>query len=215
LLFHQETQRFWGFQNFLNILGVWAIARLPPVCWPSARQWLLIPVNHVVLYCVKRSMSEKISFLTTKHNICDCCRSIGYFLCGVDRVKSFTNVYLHCIVRNLKKIRKMSTLPPWKNICGRPWLPPRTTATQDNRLPGQLSPRMKRYTHHSRAINLLYNIALRQVGVLATRRLGTTVLRYFFNIAQQNWAATLLLLPYNSQIKSWGKAMHRTWNARK
>jgi len=30
------------------------------------------------------------------------------------------NVRLHCIVSNLKSISKISTLPPWKNFCGRP-----------------------------------------------------------------------------------------------
>ena len=28
-------------------------------------------------------------------------------------------IYLRCIVNKLKKISKMSTLPPWKNFCGR------------------------------------------------------------------------------------------------
>jgi len=36
----------------------------------------------------------------------------GAFLCGVERVKYFVNVYLHCTVSNLKMISKMSTLPP-------------------------------------------------------------------------------------------------------
>jgi len=37
-----------------------------------------------------------------------------HFLCGVERVKRFVNVHLHCIVSNLKMISKMSTLPPGK-----------------------------------------------------------------------------------------------------
>jgi len=32
------------------------------------------------------------------------------------------NVHLQWIVNNLKTIRKMSTLPPWKNFCGRLYL---------------------------------------------------------------------------------------------
>jgi len=36
--------------------------------------------------------------------------------------KGFVNVHLHCNVSNIKMISKMSTLPPWKNLCGRPWL---------------------------------------------------------------------------------------------
>jgi len=31
---------------------------------------------------------------------------------GVERVKHYVNVHLHCIVRNLKRISKISTLPP-------------------------------------------------------------------------------------------------------
>jgi len=43
---------------------------------------------------------------------------------GVERVKRFVNVHLHCIVSNLsEKIGKISTLPPWKSFCGRPWVP--------------------------------------------------------------------------------------------
>jgi len=41
---------------------------------------------------------------------------------GLERVKRFVNVRLHCIVSNLKRISKISTLPPWKNFCGRPWM---------------------------------------------------------------------------------------------
>jgi len=32
---------------------------------------------------------------------------------------------MRCIINNLKRISKLSTLPPpWKNFCGRPWLCP-------------------------------------------------------------------------------------------
>jgi len=41
---------------------------------------------------------------------------------GVEAVKRFVNVHLHCNVSNLKKISKMSTLPPWTHFCGHPWL---------------------------------------------------------------------------------------------
>jgi len=30
-------------------------------------------------------------------------KKMGNFLCGVDKVKRFVKVHLHCIVRNLKK----------------------------------------------------------------------------------------------------------------
>jgi len=41
----------------------------------------------------------------------DCCRNIGLFVCAVERAKRFVNVHLHCIVSNLKRSGKMSTLP--------------------------------------------------------------------------------------------------------
>jgi len=31
---------------------------------------------------------------------------MGNFLCGVERVKRFVEVHLHCIVRNLKKDKR-------------------------------------------------------------------------------------------------------------
>jgi len=63
-------------------------------------------------------LSLKISMLT-KTNICIVqiflegkpCRNIGYFLCGVERVKRFVYVHLRCIVNNLKRISKTLTLP--------------------------------------------------------------------------------------------------------
>ena len=39
---------------------------------------------------------------------------------GVERVKRFVNVHLHCIASNLKRKSKISTFLPWKNFCGRP-----------------------------------------------------------------------------------------------
>jgi len=39
---------------------------------------------------------------------------------GVKMVKCFMNVRFHCIVNRLKRISKISTLPPWKIFCGHP-----------------------------------------------------------------------------------------------
>jgi len=39
---------------------------------------------------------------------------MGLFLCGVETVKSFVNIRLHCDVSNLKKISKMLTFHPWQ-----------------------------------------------------------------------------------------------------
>jgi len=43
---------------------------------------------------------------------CNCCRNIGHFLCGAERVKRFVYVNLRGVVRNLKQISKMSFLDP-------------------------------------------------------------------------------------------------------
>jgi len=48
---------------------------------------------------------------------------MGHFLCGVETIKRFVKIRLHCNVSKMKKISKMSTLhSPWKNFCGRSWL---------------------------------------------------------------------------------------------
>jgi len=41
---------------------------------------------------------------------------MGHFLCGVERVKRYVNVHLHCMVSNLKTTNKMSTLPSLAKI---------------------------------------------------------------------------------------------------
>jgi len=41
---------------------------------------------------------------------------MGHFLCGVERVKCYVNVHLHCMVSNLKITNKMSTLPSHAKI---------------------------------------------------------------------------------------------------
>jgi len=51
-------------------------------------------------------MSENEAFLPTKH-FRDCYRNIRHFLWGVERVKCFVNVDLHCIVSQLWFIREM------------------------------------------------------------------------------------------------------------
>jgi len=46
-----------------------------------------------------------------------------HYLCGVERVKRFVNVHLHCIVSNLQKIGKMWKLPPVENFLRTPMHP--------------------------------------------------------------------------------------------
>jgi len=58
-----------------------------------------------VIYGVKRStVANEAHFLGVFRNM-------GHFLCGVERVKHYVNVHLHCIVSSLQGTSKMSTLP--------------------------------------------------------------------------------------------------------
>ena len=75
-----------------------------PVAGNAARQWLLIALSHVLLYDVKRNLAAN------KTHFWDCCHNMGHFRCGVERVKCYVNVHLHCIVSSLKWASKMSTL---------------------------------------------------------------------------------------------------------
>jgi len=70
----------------------------------AARQWLLIALSHVLLYDVKRNLAAN------KAHFWECCRNMGHFRCGVERVKRYVNAHLHCIISSLKWGSKMSTL---------------------------------------------------------------------------------------------------------
>ena len=78
--------------------------------------------NLQIAYCVNyRNVPGSWVFLPTKCIFCDCYRNLGHFLCGVEMLKCFVKVHLHCIVSNLKMLSKMSTLPPsGKKFCRRP-----------------------------------------------------------------------------------------------
>jgi len=65
-------------------------------------------------------MSEEEALLRSKHIFQDCCRNTGHFLCGVESVKRFVSVHVHCIVINLKRNCKMSTLPPLEKFLQTP-----------------------------------------------------------------------------------------------
>jgi len=43
-----------------------------------------------------------------------------YFLCGVENVKRFVNVHVCCIVNNLKRVNKKTTLPPLEKFLQTP-----------------------------------------------------------------------------------------------
>jgi len=41
---------------------------------------------------------------------------------GVEEVKRFVNVHLHCIASNLKRIRNFDVALSWEIFCGRSWM---------------------------------------------------------------------------------------------
>jgi len=93
--------------------NLWVIA------YVALGQKSLETLTYCVNYC---SIPGCWVSLSKKRIFCDCYRNMGRFLCGVERVKRFVNVHLHCIISNLKIISKMSTLSlHWKNFCGRLW----------------------------------------------------------------------------------------------
>jgi len=61
------------------------------LCWKSADSLLC---KFVVILIYLATAANKAFF-------CDCYRNMGYFLCSVERIKSFVNVHLHCIVSNV------------------------------------------------------------------------------------------------------------------
>jgi len=79
--------------------------------------------NVQIAYCViYRSIPGSWVLLPTKRIfVIVTVTWVGHFLCGVEMVKRFVKVHLHCIVSNLKIITKCRRCPPWKNSCGRPW----------------------------------------------------------------------------------------------
>ena len=51
-----------------------------------------------------------LAIAANKEHFCDCCLIVGHFLCGVEMIKHFGNVHLHCIVSSLKTVRRISRL---------------------------------------------------------------------------------------------------------
>ena len=59
-------------------------------------------------------------YFCQRTHFCDCCRNMGPFLCGVKGANRFMTVHLHCLVNNLRRISKMSTLPPLEKFLRTP-----------------------------------------------------------------------------------------------
>jgi len=101
----------WGPVSTFSLSGGWRwFAHLSPLVTPlllnvdiltsnAARYWLLIVVSHAVLYCMKSSMSGE-AVLPTLRILVTC---MGRCLCGLERVKPFVKVYLHCMPLRIRR----------------------------------------------------------------------------------------------------------------
>jgi len=76
--------------------------------------WKEIPCvkNLQITYCVNCHNTNIPGYYCQRSVFCDCYRNMVHFLCSVERIKSFVNVHLHCIVSNVpSKVRKYSGPP--------------------------------------------------------------------------------------------------------
>ena len=92
--------------------------QLTPPLWCVQQRFIASPLSAGnAPLCITNSVHSATPFpppLPTPMNM-------GHYLWGVQRVKRFVNVHLHCTANNLKKISKMSMLHlPRKNFCRRP-----------------------------------------------------------------------------------------------
>jgi len=90
-------------------------------CFHSSSAQFLKPA-----WCFNLNFRNIPGYCSQQTHFCDCFRNIGHFLSDTERVKRFVKVDLHCIVSNLKRISKISTLPPLKKFLRMPMV--RTTA---------------------------------------------------------------------------------------
>ena len=65
--------------------------------------WTEMPCvkNLLIAYCVNCRNTNISGYCCQWSVYCDCYRNMEQFLCSVDRIKSFVNVHLHCIVSNV------------------------------------------------------------------------------------------------------------------
>jgi len=65
--------------------------------------WKEIPCvqNLQITYCVNCHKANIPGYCCQRSVFNDCYRNMGHFLCSVERIKSFVNVHLHCIVSNV------------------------------------------------------------------------------------------------------------------
>jgi len=68
--------------------------------------------NLQIAYCVNCRNSNIPRYCCQRSVFCDCYRNRAHFLCSVERIKSFVNVHLHCIVSNLPSKGRKYSGPP-------------------------------------------------------------------------------------------------------
>jgi len=76
--------------------------------------WTEMPCveNLQIAYCVNCRNTNISGYCYQWSVYCDCYRNMEHFLRSAERIKSFVNVHLHCIVSNVpSKVRKFSGPP--------------------------------------------------------------------------------------------------------
>ena len=72
-------------------------------CFFLYRSWQCLLEKKCPALKICRYPTVQIHLATAANEafVCDCYRNMGHFLCSVERIKSFVNVHLHCIVSNV------------------------------------------------------------------------------------------------------------------
>jgi len=68
--------------------------------------------NLQTTYCANCQITNIPGYCCQRSVFCDCYRNMGHFLCSVERIKSFVNVHLHCIVSNVPSKGRKYPEPP-------------------------------------------------------------------------------------------------------
>ena len=83
-------------------------------CFFLYRSWQCLLEKKCPALKICRYPTVQIHLATAANEafVCDCYRNMGHFLCSVERIKSFVNVHLHCIVSNVPSKGRKYPGPP-------------------------------------------------------------------------------------------------------
>jgi len=88
---------------------------------PWLRAWIMAMLTRKEMPCVENlQITYRVNCRNTtipgyccqRSVFCDCYRNMRHFLCSVERIRSFVNVHLHCIVSNVSSKARNYSGPP-------------------------------------------------------------------------------------------------------